>query len=468
MTGSADARTGAAPRVVIIGAGFGGLACARALGNARAHVTVVDRRNYHLFVPLLYQVATAALSPADIAQPVRRILSRYPNIDVIMDEVTGVDTVRRLVGFASAPDLPFDRLVIAAGSRYAYFGHDEWAEIAPGLKGIRDARQIRARLLQCFELAEITRDPARQKALITTVIVGGGPTGVEMAGAVAELARFTLARDFRHVEPRAARVILVEAGPRILPQFPKDLSAYAQERLERLGVTVMTDKAVERIEGDGVVVGGSRIAAGTIVWGAGVEASSASRWIEAERDRSGRIVVAPDLSVPGHHGVYAIGDLAHCTGPGGDPLPGLAQVASQQGTHLGRALAREFENGAAPGPFVFRNRGNTAIIGRNAAVFDFGTWRLTGFPAWLLWAIVHVYLLVGFEKRLSVTLQWLWRYLTYERGARLIVPDAPDATVLEKVIEEARKPRPSAPARPQPPHEETAAPRNGERAAALD
>ncbi|MGQ7793530.1 NAD(P)/FAD-dependent oxidoreductase [Faunimonas sp. B44] len=468
MTDSAAPATGAAPRVVIIGAGFGGLACARALGNARAHVTVVDRRNYHLFVPLLYQVATAALSPADIAQPVRRILSRYPNIDVLMDEVTGVDTARRVVRFASAPDLPFDRLVIAAGSRYAYFGHDEWSEIAPGLKGIRDARQIRARLLQCFELAEITRDPARQNALITTVIVGGGPTGVEMAGAVAELARFTLARDFRHVEPRAARVILVEAGPRILPQFPEELSAYAHERLERLGVTIMTDRPVERIEPDGVVVGDERIAAGTIVWGAGVQASSASQWIEAERDRSGRIVVASDLSVPGYDGIYAIGDLAHCEGPDGEPLPGLAQVASQQGKHLGAALAREFETGTAPEPFVFRNRGNTAIIGRNAAVFDFGTWHLTGFPAWILWAIVHVWLLVGFEKRLSVTLQWLWRYLTYERGARLIVPDAPDATVLEQVIEEAHTPRPAAHARPQPPQERTTALRNGETAPALD
>ncbi|MYZ49071.1 NAD(P)/FAD-dependent oxidoreductase [Propylenella binzhouense] len=413
----------APPRVVIVGAGFGGLACARALGNARARVTIIDRRNYHLFVPLLYQVATAALSPADIAQPVRRILSRYPNIEVLMDEVTGVDWPARTVRLSSGAEIAYDRLVLATGSRYAYFGHDEWSARAPGLKGIEDARRIRARLLQGFELAEACRDPERQRTLTTTVIVGGGPTGVEMAGAVAELCRFALARDFRHVEPRSARVILLEAGPRILPQFPERLSAYAAERLRRLGVTVRTGSPVEAIEEGIVVAAGERIAAGTIVWGAGVQATSASGWVPAERDRSGRIVVAPDLGVPSVEGVYAIGDLAHAKSADGTPLPGLAQVASQQGTHLGRSLSREFEDGVPVPPFRFRDRGNTAIIGRNAAVFDFGRRQLTGLTAWILWAVVHVYLLSGFEKRLSVTLQWLWRYATYERGARLIDPN---------------------------------------------
>jgi NADH dehydrogenase len=408
------------PRVVIVGAGFGGLACARALANKPVLVTVVDKRNYHLFTPLLYQVATAALSPADIAQPVRRILRRCGNVDVLMDEVTHVDFAAREVVLANGPPLRYDRLVVATGAEYTYFGHDDWARVAPGMKTIEDAQLIRAKLLRAFELAELSTNPARQQALITTVIVGGGPTGVEVAGAVAELARHTLRRDFSRVRPESARIILVEAGPRILAGFPEDLAAYAEAALERLGVTVWTGKAVEKIDADGVVIAGERIPAGTVVWGAGVKGTPLP-WLPADTDRQGRIGVAPDLSVPGLDGVYVIGDLARLEGPDGQPLPGLAQVAHQQGRHLGRALIDNIRRGVPVPAFRFRDRGNTAVIGRNAAIFDFGRYRLKGRLAWILWAIVHVYLLVGFEKRVAVTLSWLWRYLTYGSGARLIL-----------------------------------------------
>ncbi|MBP2311364.1 NAD(P)/FAD-dependent oxidoreductase [Azospirillum soli] len=413
------------PHVVIVGAGFGGLACAEELGGTNIRVTVIDRHNYHLFVPLLYQVATAALSPADIAEPIRRILSRHPNIDVVMGEVTGIDLAQRKVMLADGSFVPYDRLVLATGSSYNYFGHDEWAEVAPGLKTIENARAIRARLLMSFEQAEMCEDPARQTALMTSIIVGGGPTGVEMAGSIAELARHALARDFRRIDPRAAKVLLVEAGPRILAAFPEDLSNYARRKLEELGVVVLTGQAVEKIEPGGVTIGGRFIPAGTIVWGAGIKASPAGQWLGVETDRAGRIPVAPDLSVPGLEGVYALGDTAVLAGDDGKPLPGLAQVAKQQGEHLGRALEASLSRGEAMPAFCFHNRGNTAIVGRSAAVFDFGKRRLKGWFAWVLWAIVHVYLLVGFEKRVLVTMQWLWRYVTYQRGARLITRDAP-------------------------------------------
>lgn len=416
------------PRVVIVGAGFGGLACAQALGGAPVRVTVVDRHNYHLFQPLLYQVATAALSPADIAEPIRRILHRHRNVEVRMGEVTGVDTAGRAVLLADGTRLPYDRLVIATGSVYSYFGHEaEWERHAPGLKTIENAREIRARLLQAFEAAEVCDDPAERDRLLTIVVVGGGPTGVEMAGSVAELARYTLSRDFRHIDPTRARILLVEAGPRILGTFPEELGAYAERALRDKGVQVMTGAMVERIEADGVVVGGRKIPAATMVWGAGVKASPAARWLGVEPAKGGRIAVEADLSVPGLPGVHALGDTALALGDDGAPLPGLAQVAKQQGEHLGAGLARELSGGAPVGPFRFRNRGNTAIVGRNAAVFDFGRRRLKGRLAWLLWAIVHVWLLVNFEKRLLVTVQWLWRWLTYQRGARLITREPPDA-----------------------------------------
>ena len=408
------------PRVVIVGAGFGGLACARKLGNAAIDVTVIDRHNYHLFIPLIYQVATAALSPADIAKPIRRMLARYPNIKVMLAEVTGVDLDARRVRLADASTVPFDYLVIATGSSYSYFGHDEWQPMAPGPKTIENARTIRARLLKAFELAEICPDPGRQKELLTTVIVGGGPTGVEMAGSVGELARFSLRRDFRHIDPAQARILLVEAGPRLLSGFPEVLSSYAKRALERLGVTVMTGAKVDKIEPGQVTIDGQVTRVGTIVWGAGVKASPAANWLGIEPDRLGRVTVGPDLSVAGREGVYVLGDTAVALGGDGKPLPGLAQVAHQQGLYLGRELKRLIVAGKPMPPFRFHDRGNTAVIGRNSAVFDFGRWHLKGRLGWLLWGVVHVYLLTGFDKRLLVTTQWLWRYFTYETGARLI------------------------------------------------
>jgi NADH dehydrogenase len=411
---------GSQPRVVIVGAGFGGIACARALGGSGAAVTVVDRRNYHLFVPLLYQVATAALSPADIARPIRSMLARYRNIEVVLGEVTGVDMAARRVLLREGPDLPFDRLVFAAGSNYNYFGHDDWADVAPGPRTLADALSIRARMLLAFEKAEIATDSEEQARLLTTVVVGGGPTGVEMAGSVIELARHALVRDFRRIDPAKARVLLVEGGPRLLPSFPETLSAYAKTALEKLGVTVITGATVEAIAADSVTIAGKVVPAGCIVWGAGVRASPAAAFLGVPVDRAGRVTVGADLAVPGLDGVYAIGDSAATPGEDGRPLPALAQVANQQGIHLGRALSRSLKEGTPLPPFRYRERGNTAIVGRNAAVFDFGRFRLKGRIGWLLWAVVHIYLLTGFENRALVAVHWLWMYLTYQRGARLI------------------------------------------------
>ena len=415
--------------VVIVGAGFGGIACAAALGGTSIRVTLIDRRNYNLFVPLLYQVATAALSPADIARPIRRILSRHRNITVRLGEVVGVDAKARIVRLADGAEVPYGRLVLATGSEYSYFGHPEWHRVAPGPRTIEEARQIRTRLLTAFERAETTENETERNALMTTVIVGGGPTGVEMAGAVAELARYALARDFRHIDPRLARILLLEAGPRILPSFPEKLATYAHQALEHLGVTVMTQHAVESVDEGGVVAMGRRIPAGTVIWGAGVHALPAGGWLGLKLDRTGRTPVAPDLSVPGVDGVYVLGDTALASDEGGQPLPALAQVAKQQGQHLGRALAANLERGRPMPPFRFHNRGNTAMIGRHAAVFDFGWLQLRGRMAWLLWAIVHIFLLIGFQNRIIVATQWLWSYLTYERGARLITPGEPAETL---------------------------------------
>jgi NADH dehydrogenase len=416
---------GGLPRVVIIGGGFGGIACAKALARARVQVTLIDRNNYHLFVPLLYQVATAALSPADIAEPIRKMLRRQRNTEVLMAEVTGIDTAGRAVLTQDGEPVPYDRLVIATGSVYNYFGHEGWAAHAPGLKSIEDARAIRTQVLCGFERAEREPDPARRRSLMTSVIIGGGPTGVEMAGAIAELARYALARDFRRIDPREARVVLVEAGPRILAAFPDALSAYALRRLEALGVEVRTGQAVAEVNADGVQLPGEFLPAHAMVWGAGIRASPAALWLGIEPDRAGRIPVDDRLAVTAFPDVYAIGDTVAAAGESGAPLPGLAQVAKQQGEHIGRELARQARDGGPLRPFAFRNRGNTAIIGRHAAVFDFGKRQLRGFLAWVLWAVVHVYLLVAFEQRVLVSIQWLWRYVTYQRGARLITGSAP-------------------------------------------
>ncbi|WP_294235406.1 NAD(P)/FAD-dependent oxidoreductase [uncultured Sphingomonas sp.] len=407
------------PHVVIVGAGFGGLAVAQRLANAPVRVTVVDRNNYHLFVPLLYQVATAALSPADVAEPIRHVLGRYPNIRVVLGEVSRVDPEGRQLTLATGETLNYDRLVVATGSTSSYFGHDEWRSVAPACKSIEEARLIRSRVLGAFEEAE--RDGAADReALMTFVIVGGGPTGVELAGSVAELARYALAADFRRIRPETAQIILVEGGPRILSAFPESLALYAGRALARLGVRVMTDMPVETITAEGLTAGGRFIPARTVLWGAGVAPTGASALLGIEPGPGGRVAVDDRLRVQGLQGVYALGDVAACLGEDGKPLPGLAQVAQQQGGYLGDALRAELTKGREAKPFRFHNRGNAAIIGRHAAIFDFGRYRMKGYPAWMLWAVVHVMLLVNFAQRMRVSLQWFWRYLTYRRGARII------------------------------------------------
>ena len=402
-------------RIVIVGGGFGGLACARTLAGADAHVTLIDRQNHHLFQPLLYQVSTAALSPADIAIPLRAVLADVENADVVMADVTGVDLDARRVRLGDGGYIPFDQLVVATGSAYDYFGHPEWAAHAPAPKTIVDARTIRTRLLTAFESAESCPDAARRAALTTIVVVGGGPTGVETAGTVAELARNTLHGEFRRIDPTRARVILVEAGPRLLGGFPHELGDFAVGALQKLGVEVRLNAKVSQIDAAGVELGGERIEAANVIWGAGVRAVAGAEWFGGTGDRGRRIRVDARLRVEGQREIYALGDFALFMQEG-KPLPALAQVAQQQGRHLGRELRR---NGP-PAPFRYRSRGDTAVIGRQAAVYTFGRFHMKGRVAWLLWAIVHVYLLIGFQKRTLVMVQWIWSYFTFERGARLI------------------------------------------------
>ncbi len=390
---------------MIIGAGFGGLACAKVLGRSALNVTVIDRRNYNLFVPLLYQVATAALSPADICTPIRRVLARYPNVETIMADVVGIDAERRAVMLDEGKEIGFDALVIATGSSFNYFGHEDWGRFAPGPKSIESAIRIRSSLLRAFERAEASSDPEERKSLLTIAIVGGGPTGVEMAGAIAELARHTLKRDFRRIDPASTSILLIEAGPRLLAGFSERLSRYAA--------------TAEAMQPGAVMIKGKRISASTLIWGGGVRGSDAAEWLKAPRDSLGRFMAAPDLSIQGLAHIYGLGDAVNFQ-QDGRALPALAQVAKQQGIHLGRALRREFVTGRKMPPFQYRSRGDTAVIGRHAAVFQIGRWEFKGFAAWWLWALIHIYLLIGVEKRILVAVQWFWRYLTYEAGARLI------------------------------------------------
>jgi NADH dehydrogenase len=409
----------ARPHIVIVGAGFGGLSAAAQLAGAPADVTVIDRRNYHLFQPLLYQVATAGLSPAQIASPIRAILRRAANVRVILGKVDGVDKERRVV-VADDREVPYDYLVIATGARHSYFGHDDWEGVAPGLKKIDDATHIRRRILTAFENAEAADNAEARRRLLTFVVIGAGPTGVEMAGAIAELARVALRHDFRNIDPREARVVLVEAGPRVLPAFPEKLSRAAGESLERLGVEVRLGTPVTRCDGDGVTIGEERLDAATIVWGAGVAASAAATWLGADKDRVGRALVGPDLSLAGHPEIFVIGDTAHVPGADGRPLPGLAPVAKQQGAYVARLLRARLAGRPAPAPFRYRDFGTMATIGRRAAVADFGWVQFDGTLAWLLWGAVHVSFLIGFRNRLVVMLDWLWSYVTFQSGARLI------------------------------------------------
>jgi NADH dehydrogenase len=407
------------PRIVIVGAGFAGLAVARGLARLAADVTLIDRQNHHLFQPLLYQVATAGLSPADIAWPVRHLVRHQPNARVLMGAVTGVDAARKVVMLEGGP-VAYDCLVLATGATHGYFGRDEWAAYAPGLKTLDDATEIRRRILLAFERAEMASNPADGARLLTIAIVGGGPTGVELAGAVAELSRRALARDFRVIDPRQTRVLLIEAGPRLLANFPEVLSRYTASALARLGVEVRLGRAVTHCDADGVRLGEERIRAATIVWAAGVAASPAARWLGIEADRSGRVPVGPDLRAPGLGDVWIIGDTAFAKNPDGTPLPGIAPVAKQQGAYVARAIAARVA-GRGPVPaFVYRDRGLLATIGRTAAVIAYRRLRLKGWLAWWIWGAAHVYFLVSLRNRLIVVTQWLWSYVLFERGARLI------------------------------------------------
>jgi NADH dehydrogenase len=416
----------ARPHVVIIGAGFGGLAAAKGLRTADVDVTLIDKRNHHLFQPLLYQVATAGLSPADIAAPVRAILRDSANTRVLLDRVYGVDIRAKRVILGTCEPLSYDWLIIATGARHSYFGRDEWATHAPGIKTIEDATIVRRKILLALERAESEPDKARRDALLTFVIIGGGPTGLEMAGAIAELARQSVSKDFRSITPHCSKVILLEGGDRLLPSFPESLSAKAKHAVVQLGVEVRLNALVEDITADGVTVAGDYIAAATIIWAAGVKASRAAEWLGVEPDRTGRVEVGSDLRLPGDGSVFVIGDTAACKGEDGKPLPGIAPVAKQQGEHVARTI-RAALKGKAAAPFRYRNYGNLATIGRNRAVADFGRVQLSGHVAWMLWCVAHIWFLAGFRNRFVVGANWLWSYLTFGRSARLITGDvAPD------------------------------------------
>ncbi len=406
--------------VLIIGGGFAGLNAAKGLGGvADINVTLVDRTNHHLFQPLLYQVAMAGLSPADIAAPIRNLLSRYRNVRVLQGEVSSIDLDRKaaVVDFG---ELTFDYLILACGARHSYFGHDEWEEFAPGLKTLEQATEIRRRVLLAYETAERNPSESDRKRLLTFVVVGGGPTGVELAGAIGEMSRFTLAKDFRNIDARQARVILLEAGPRILPMFGEKQAARAARDLEHLGVQVWTSSAVTKIDADGVEIGIERIRSATVLWAAGVTASPLGRNAGLEVDRQGRVCVEPDLSVNGHAHVFVVGDLACSTHQTGKPLPGTAPVAMQQGRYLAKTIRRDLA-GKPRQPFHFVDKGQMATIGRSRAIVEVGRLRLAGFAAWVVWLVVHIYYLTGFKNRTLVVLQWAWSYLSFRRGARLIV-----------------------------------------------
>ena len=407
------------PRVVIVGAGFGGLSAAEALASAPVDITLIDRRNYHLFQPLLYQVATAGLSPADIAWPIRRIVRRQRNANVLLGDVTGIDAESRVVHIGGDA-VPYDWLILATGARHAYFGNDAWEPFAPGLKQIEDATDIRRRILMAFERAEAEPDPAERDRLLTFVIVGAGPTGVELAGAIAELSRRALARDFRNIDPRQTRILLVEAGERVLSSFPESLSDFAKRSLEELGVEVMLGQPITDCDAEGVAIDGRRIGARTVLWAAGVAASPAGEWLGVETDRAGRVVVTPELGVPGHPEIFAIGDTAAANDTKGQPLPGIAPVAKQQGRHVARCVRRRVAGSTLIPAFRYRHPGSLATIGRSAAVIDFGFLRLKGLIARWIWGVAHVYFLIGMRNRLLVAIQWLWSYLLFDRGARLI------------------------------------------------
>lgn len=418
MTSEAP-RTAKTHRVVIVGAGFGGLETTYRLDGAPVSITLVGRRNHHLFQPLLYQVATASLATSEIAWPIRYLLRGRPDVTTLFATVSGIDAEDKRVLLDDGDTLPYDTLVLATGARHAYFGHDEWEPFAPGLKTLEDATTLRRRILVAFERAERESDPERRAALLTFVIVGAGPTGVELAGTIAELAHDTLPPDFRNIDTQKARVVLIEAGPRVLAGFPDDLSAYAQRSLEGLGVEVMLGKAVTECSADGVVYGGEKLQAKTLIWAAGVRASPAAEWLGAPADRAGRLQVLPDLTVPGHPDIFAIGDTVAVSDPDGKPVPGIAPAAKQQGRYVAASIKARLR-GEVPVPFRYKHSGSLAQIGKRKAVIDFGRVKLRGALAWWIWGIAHIYFLIGLRNRLSVALSWLWIHARDQRAARLI------------------------------------------------
>ena len=427
------------PHVVVIGGGFGGLSAARRLARGNVVVTVIDRQNHHLFQPLLYQVATAGLSPADIASPIRSLLTKHPNVAVRMGEVVGVELATKKVHLKDGTTMGYDALIVAAGVRHAYFGHDEWEKVAPGLKTIDDALEIRRRVLSVFEEAETEFEPKAREALLTFVVVGAGPTGVELAGAIAELARFTVAKDFRGFDPRKTRVVLVEAGPRMLAAFDERLSASAQRAIEKLGVEVRLDTRVTDVRADGVQLGDTFLPARTVLWAAGVQGPPLAHALGVPLDRAGRVKVQADLSIPGHPEAFVIGDLASFEVDGGGTLPGLAPVATQQGAHAADNVLATLE-GQPRRPFRYLDKGIMATVGRSVGIAQAGRLRLSGFLGWLAWLFIHILFLIGFRNRLLVMIQWTWAWFTWGRGARLItgvtpppLPDAPPARSPERV-----------------------------------
>lgn len=406
--------------VAIAGAGFGGLETVYRLDGAPVSITIVDRRNHHLFQPLLYQVATASLATSEIAWPIRHLLRERPEVTTLLATVTGVDADTRRVLLDDGGSLPYDTLILATGARHAYFGHDEWEQFAPGLKMLEDATTIRRRILLAFELAERETDPQKRSALLTFVVIGGGPTGVELAGTIAELAKVTMPPDFRNIDTRTARVVLIEAGPRVLPAFTEDLSAYARRSLEQIGVEVVLGKPVSDCNADGVIYGGEKLDAKTIIWAAGVRASPAAEWLGAEADRAGRLIVSPDLTVPGHPEIFVVGDTAAIMAPDGTPVPGIAPAAKQQGRHVAGIIKARLQGDMSSKPFHYKHSGNLAQIGKKRAVIDFGWIKLRGALAWWIWGIAHIYFLIGLRNRLAVAMNWLWIHTRDQRGARLI------------------------------------------------
>ncbi|WMT87930.1 NAD(P)/FAD-dependent oxidoreductase [Pelagibacterium sp. 26DY04] len=421
-------------RVVIVGAGFGGLSAAKTLARAGVPITLIDKRNHHLFQPLLYQVATAMLSPAEIAVPIRSVLSpgKGRAIEIMMQEVGDIDTEKKIVHCVSGDEIPYSALIVATGSKYTYFGHeDEWASFAPALKSIDDAVNIRRRVLLAFERAETTNDPALRERLMTFVVIGGGPTGVETAGALAELAKATLARDFTNIDPRAARVVLVEAVGGLLGAYPKHLGAYTERKLTDLGVEVLTNSPVKKIDEEGVMAGETFIATSNVFWCAGVEATPVGKWLGVGTEKNGTVSVGADLQVPSLPGVYVIGDAATAHDADGKRLPALAPVAKQQGKYVAESIIRARQGRSPQGQFRYRDWGTMATIGRSAAVGKFGRFELTGFPAWMMWGAVHIAYLVGFRNRINVLVNWLWAWITYAKGARLIT--GPEAATTQSI-----------------------------------